>query len=344
LQAWTNWTPSARSHRWRRRRKKKNTVARAWTWFIGTLLVVTVTGVLIWQIEDHLHRSVANGNSVGEAALSMIRGSVMAPWQQDVLDSLDKSAGEVGVGQISQAEIGVDRAASLLAAARLRSQRSESEFFQRTITGLDRVWNQRPSDDRLFQHVTQARIELATLRVAQNGPAPEGNAISIAPNGKDPSWNPAEHSGGGNSPAAGAAQPVTHGDASAGESSAGRISIGAPREIAANFTLNPASLGGSYLDATLMPDTAEILLPPARRSFDDNVRVENMTISGASQTLDAIHWSNVTFVGTRLRYEKGPLDLENVHFVGCTFGFPPDVQGSRLANAIALGQTSFTDE
>ena len=94
----------------------------------------------------------------------------------------------------------------------------------------------------------------------------------------------------------------------------------------------------------LMPDTAEILMPPARRSFEDNVRVENLSIAGASQTLDAIRWTNVTFIGTRLRYEKGPLDLENVHFIDCTFEFPSDDRGARLANAIALGQTSFVSE
>jgi hypothetical protein len=127
-------------------------------------------------------------------------------------------------------------------------------------------------------------------------------------------------------------------------SNAVRVAFAAPREVAANTTVNPALLGGGYIDATAMPSSAEVLLPPATRSFHDNVRVENVTIAGASQTLDAIHWLNVTFVGTRLRYEKGPLDLENVHFIGCTFGFPTDVHGSRLANAIALGQTSFTAE
>ena len=28
---------------------------------------------------------------MGEAAMSMLRGQVLAPWQQDVLDSLDAS-------------------------------------------------------------------------------------------------------------------------------------------------------------------------------------------------------------------------------------------------------------
>jgi len=321
---WTAWSISSRTHRWKRRKRKRNEVARAWMWFLAVLAGAGVLGVLAWQVHDQVRTSVANGNSVGEAALSVIRGAVLAPWQQDVLESLDKSTEEVGVGEVTQAEIAVDRAASILTAARLKSQHSDPEFFQRAITGLDRIWNQRPGDDRLFAHVTQARIELAMLRSAQGNSPPAANASSIAPGGKQPSAAPAADSRGGNP--------------------AGRLALAAPREIAANFVLNPASLGGSYLDATRLPDAAEILLPPARRSLDDGVRVEDLTIAGASQTLDSIHWSNVTFVGTRLRYEKGPLDLSNVRFVGCTFGFPADERGSRLANAIALAQTSFTSD
>lgn len=128
---------------------------------------------------------------------------------------------------------------------------------------------------------------------------------------------------------------------SADDSRGTHVAINAPREIAAGQTLDRKSFGGSYLDATLMPDTAEILLPPYSRAFVDNIRVENVTIAGASQTLDGIRWRNVTFVGTRLRYESGELDLQNVRFVRCRFGFESDDRGAHLANAIALGQTSI---
>jgi len=122
------------------------------------------------------------------------------------------------------------------------------------------------------------------------------------------------------------------------------VGIGAPRTIARDSLLDPKSLGGKILDATLMPASAEILEPPASRLFVDNVRVENLTIAGATQTLDGMHWKNVTFMGTRLRYEGGEVDLENVHFVRCKFGFTTDERGVRLANTIALGQTSLVIE
>jgi hypothetical protein len=120
-----------------------------------------------------------------------------------------------------------------------------------------------------------------------------------------------------------------------------QVQIAAPRPIAAGTTLDPASLGGNYIDATLMADDAEILLPPSSRSLTDNVRVENLTLAGAAQTLDGIRWKNVTFVNTRLRYGGGPIDLQNVHFVRCSFGLTTDDRGAKIANAVALGQTTL---
>jgi hypothetical protein len=120
-----------------------------------------------------------------------------------------------------------------------------------------------------------------------------------------------------------------------------RIAIGVPREIAAGEKLDSASFGGQILDATLMPDTAEVLLPPSSRAFTDNVRVENLMIEGAAQTLDGIRWRDVTFVGTRIRYESGELDLQDVQFVRCRFGFTTDERGARLATALAQGNTTI---
>jgi hypothetical protein len=114
--------------------------------------------------------------------------------------------------------------------------------------------------------------------------------------------------------------------------------------VAAQSILNATTAKGNYIDATLMPETAEIILPPVTRLLADDVRVEGLTFEGASQTLDGIHWKDVTFINTRLRYEGGQVSLRNVRFVRCTFGFSADERGARLASAIALGQTSFVIE
>ena len=339
MQAWTEWTPSSRTRRWKRR-KKSNAVARAWTWVISLTLAAALIGFGVWEIRQNLNTSVANGNSVGEAAMSMLRGQVLAPWQQDVMDSLETSASQVGSGQVSEAEIAVDRAAAVLTAARMKSQHSDNSFFQMAVTGLDRVWSQRPTNDRLFEHVTKARIELAMLRAAQNvAPADSLHAAVAAASGSDPDAIPAVHADGGSAASAAAAAPSVKSPVARGH-----VSIAGPREMSANSLLNPGALGGDYLDATKLAATADIVVPPARRSLEDNVAVEKLTIAGASQTLDGIRWTDVTFVGTRVKYAKGQLDMENVRFVNCTFDFPADESGSRLSNAIALGQTSFTAE
>ncbi len=122
----------------------------------------------------------------------------------------------------------------------------------------------------------------------------------------------------------------------------GRIAIEAPRQIQAGQTLNPATLKGNYLDATPLPEISEILLPPPSLALADNIRVENVIIAGAAQTLDGIRWRNVTFIGTELRYEGGELSLEKVRFVRCRFSLPDDARGARIANAIVLAQDSIT--
>lgn len=244
--------------------------------------------------------------------------SSLTPWERDMLLSIDDGVRDAGAGQMADAEMDVDRAASMATAMRLESRVAQPDFFDASLGDLDRVLAAGSGDTDMMDHVTQVRVALAELRSSQNG----GVEPAIANDDTAPIATSA----------AGAKRDAT------------KVSIDAPRELAADSVLDPATLGGKYLDATFMPDTSEILLPPATRAFADNVRVENLTIAGAAQTLDGIHWRNVTFVGTHLRYESGELDLENVHFVNCRFGFPSDDGGARLANAIALGKTSITIE
>jgi hypothetical protein len=232
-----------------------------------------------------------------------------APWQRDFTYALASAQSDATAGNIAAAEISVDRAESFVTVARLQSLAAQPEFIAYALAELDQILNQRPDDARLLEHVTLARIALAELESSLDSGAPGG-----------------ERSG------------------SADDSGGTHVAVNAPREIAAGQTLDRRSFGGSYLDATLMPDTAEILLPPYSRAFVDNIRVENVTIAGASQTLDGIRWRNVMFVGTRLRYEGGGLDLQNVRFVRCRFGFPADARGAALADAIATGHKTFTIE
>lgn len=259
------------------------------------LLLILLIGRLAWQ-SVHSIRRASHAQPAALTDSTLAAAVPVAPWQRDFSDSLAESLQAATSGNITAAEVAVDRSESILTAARLQSFTADRSFFSGANAALDTLIA-KSQDERLFDHVTQARVSLAELRSSLNAPA---------------------------------------GDVS------GSVRIDAPRAIAANETFNPHALGGNYLDATLMPDTSEILLPPESRSFSDGVRVENITIAGAAQTLDGIRWRNVTFIGTRLRYEDGDLDLENVRFVRCRFGIPSDDRGSRFASALALGQSSIT--
>jgi len=274
------------------------------------LLLVLLIGRLVWRTGSH-DSSHATAGGLGPTL-----GPSTEAWQRDVDESLTNSLREAESGNITAATVSVDRAESLITAARLQSFDAKPEFFLDTNAMLDRVIEQHAQEATLFDHVTQARISLAELR------------SSLPPTGTDSVQS---------QPGATAQQSR---DLAQNLDSYGAVHIGAPRQVAAKEILNGRSLGATYLDATLMPDTSEVLMPPTR-SFADGIRVEDITMEGASQTLDGIHWRNVTFIGTRLRYESGDLDLQDVRFVRCRFGFPSDDRGARLAAAIALGESSI---
>lgn len=306
------------------------------------LLMIVLGVVMAWKGTSFFLDALSNQPATNAPSLANSSAPARTPaWQQDVFGDLSQAAQKAKSGDITSAEVQLDQAAAEMEEARVRSKNATPDFFGQASAALDDVLKARPgsslptgdsgsasaSDEspsdatsgRLFEHVTQARIELAEMRSSQEA-LPPGAPTSAS----------AAHS----APLAIATEkPATP---------AGHVAISSPRELSVNQTLDPAALRGNFLDASLMPDTSEILLPPETRQLTDGVRVENLTIAGASQTLDGIHWSNVTFIGTRLRYEDGPLDLQNVRFVHCTFGFPSDARGAQIASAIALGQTSLT--
>ena len=55
---------------------------------------------------------------------------------------------------------------------------------------------------------------------------------------------------------------------------------------------------------------------------------------GFELKLDGYHIRNAIINGARIVYSGGPLILENVYFVNCTFEMPPTPQSQELANAI----------
>ena len=244
-------------------------------------------------------------SDAGNGAPGVAQSSDASSWQSGVAVALDASVRDAEAGQITEAEIDVDRAAGILQTARLHTVSATPEFFSSAIDQLERVIRAKADTDRLAEHARLAEIALAELRSSMAG------------------------------------RDVAKSPSSEGMTA---VEVHAPRAVAVNIELNSKMLGGKLVDASSMPESAEILEPPSTRAFADNIRVDGVRFSGASQTLDGIRWRNVGFTGTRLRYEGGELSLQNVEFVRCTFGFNADERGAQLAKAIALGKTSLTIE
>jgi hypothetical protein len=331
----TIWdTPSGRDRRWLRRKSgypPAPVYARAAVVSLAMALVAT----LAWQGAQRLldPARMAGGDAAHFFARPPSDRPGVAAWQTALSEALEQAVAQGVAGNITAAEMQADRAAAILMTTRNQAQTATPDFFEHTVRELDRLLQTHPDQARLLEHVTLARIELAQLRSAQPVmPEARGPGEGAAPKNQNAaqtgSLNPAADVG----PGVQAAHAVNI---------PGHVIVATPRALAANDLLDPAALRGTYLDARLMPDTSEILLPPSTRVMADGVRVDGLTIAGAAQTLDGIRWKNVTFIGTRLRYEGGEVSLQDVRFTNCTFGFSADERGARLADAIALGQRSF---
>jgi hypothetical protein len=318
-------TASGRDRRWGKR-GGAYTPAPAYVRIVIMLLAAILVGTFAWQgIQALWHPAtkypeIKTPDSESYVARSgVVPGRVpVAAWETDVAEALQAAAGQGTAGNITAAEVEVDRGASIVTSARMQGQTASPDFWARSIAALDRVLQTKADNSRLLEHVTLARIEIAGLRSSEHGAGAGTGAVAT----------PILNVGPGTQAPHSAVVP-------------GRVVIASPQAVSAQGVIDRAAIGGDYLDATLMPETSEVLLPPSTRNFNDNVRVEGLTIEGASQTLDGLRWKNVTFVGMRLRYEGGEISLQNVKFVRCRLGFVADERGAKLADAIAMGETSI---
>ena len=381
-------SPSGPVGRWERRRSRSSA-----PWFVRPLVILLAFALMIVlafrgiqyalrtrQGKGRIIAAVYESSPPGSRAATNPATGIIPGWQRDVIVALDEAQRHASEGDATETNVAVDRAASIVIVARLRSQPTPPDFFDDALAKLDQILAAYHTNSRLTAHVTDARIELAELRSSIE-PVPPGTPSSLnidellvatatgatAPPSRrcrDPARHQAprlsqarrlapahrprlppritRHAA-SNSKSANNSSSASN-SKSATNVAPSQVFVGAPRVLAIGAVLNPAKLGGNLLDATSMPSSAEILEPPPSRIFADNVHVENLTIAGAAQTLDGIHWKNVTFIGTHLRYEGGEVDLRNVRFIHCMFGFPSDDRGGRLATAIARGQTTVVIE
>jgi hypothetical protein len=329
-------TASGRDRRWSKR-GGGYPAAPGYVRVVILLLAVGLVGTLAWQgIQTLLHPAAkyptvtVPGTANYVARGGTVAGATTPTWQVDVADALQGATAEGTAGNVTAAEVQVDRAASIVMSARMQGQKPAADFYVKSLAGLDKALATAPDNTRLIEHVTLARLELADLRSADDGKAASANA--------DDAPDLTSYPGASATPISNVG-PDT--EARHAKSVPGHVVMASPRAVGADAVVDPGTAGGNYLDASLMPETSEVLLPPATRKLADGVRVEGLTIEGASQTLDGVRWRNVTFVGARLRYEGGEISLQNVKFVRCRFGFTTDARGAKLADEIALGKTTI---
>src|SRR5580704_7679445 len=306
-------SPSGRVRNWERRRGRPTA-----PWFVRPLIillafalivVLTFRGVQFALRTRHgnLRANVVvyeDFTSASRSATNPATG-IIPGWQRDVIVALDEAQRHASEGDATETNVAVDRAASLVIVARLRSQPTPPDFFDDALAKLDQILAAYHTNSRLTEHVTDARIELAELRssiepvppgtpqslnidellvaTATGATAPPSNAAarssapSSAPSGANqPPATSSNSAPAGNSESANNSSSATSSGSASSASSPGnskaapnvaasQVFVGAPRILAIGAVLNPASLGGNLLDATSMPSSAEILEPPPSR-------------------------------------------------------------------------------
>src|SRR5580704_19112111 len=132
-------SPSGRSPRWSKRRR---TYPRAP--MFARMAVVLLAAVLLtslgWQAAQRLlHPPQTAGAVTTGASTNNTSAPAMAAWQSQVIGQLEMATAEGSEGNISAAEVEVDRAAAILAATRIQGQPSVPDFFDVGLRSLDRV-------------------------------------------------------------------------------------------------------------------------------------------------------------------------------------------------------------
>ncbi len=173
-------------------------------------------------------------------------------WQSDFTAALEAARASSAADNITASEVEVDRAASIVTSAKSQGLGADPVFYLAGLKSLEQVLDTHPENERLRDHVFQARVELAQLKARGGNAASKpisfggGNADGGTGSAEKPLFN------------VGPGTVAPHAMAIPGH-----VVFSSPRAIAAKQVLNPATLGGNYLDATLMPDTSEVLLPPS---------------------------------------------------------------------------------
>src|ERR1700746_300880 len=179
-------SPSGRVRHWERRRSRSSSAP----WFIRPLIILLAFAlivVLTFRGIQYALRSRHGGARTNVAAYEDTTyprsatnpaTGVIPGWQRDVIVALDEAQRHASEGDATETNVAVDRAASIVIVARLRSQPTPPDFFDDALAKLDQVLAAYHTNSRLTAHVTDARIELAELRSSIE-PVPPGTPSSL---------------------------------------------------------------------------------------------------------------------------------------------------------------------
>jgi hypothetical protein len=236
--------------------------------------------------------------------LSTIEGEVKALPARTAQQLLQQSQQAAATGKTSEALRAAEAAAVFLNQARTKHASIEQAFFEQVTQQLQSL----QSVPQLSQEVHNARLALASYRSAINSPPPlPRRTANLTPNLYEKGLALSI-----------AAYPVST-----------TFNLSPPKP----FTLEG---NGAAFDARGMRIGQEIIIP-ATRSLDENpIVIKDLVLIGATQTLDYITWDDVTFIDAHIKYQGGPVRLRHVRFVNCTFDFPSNDVGARVAEYAAL--------
>jgi len=98
---------------------------------------------------------------------------------------------------------------------------------------------------------------------------------------------------------------------------------------------------GAVIDGSELLGGVE-LLSPVTTFAQGNNSISGLTFKGVTQTLDGAEWNDVVFVNAKIRYRGGPLRLNHVRFVNCTFEVTGNDHGSQFARGLVMGNDPLT--
>jgi hypothetical protein len=225
--------------------------------------------------------------------------SIQPPNTKDLVkELLSEVQQSIKAGDPDRAEKALGIAPVLLSAASKQKAKADPEYFTMSVEELDNIQRQAPNE-RIAEQVRAVRFGLATYRSALQ-------TVTIAPDlttvvlPKNPPYFP---------------------------DGSDSLSV-------------PVGEKGIVWDFKNLPPGKNAIAPLqipflSKGVVNDNPESPVFLINGTQQ-LDGLKFVNMVFVNMHIVYYGGPVLLDNVKFVDCTFEFSPNKYGEQLANGVAL--------